>query len=964
MLKSSLHTLFFTALIFLFVARISYSYSITFETTVLLEIKNQLEDPLGVLESWNSSQSPCEFAGVHCDIDSGQVVGISLRNISLSGKLSPSISLLLNLTTLDLGGNNLSGTVPSTLANCSNLSFLNLSTNNFGGYMPDLSSLQNLQVLDVSANGFTGKFPSWVGKMPDLVQLGLAENNFDAGQIPENIGYLKNLTWLFLSQCNLQGEIPASIYELTSLGTLDFSRNQISGNISPAISNLSNIFKIELYQNNLTGEIPPELANLTLLREFDISRNRFTGEFPPAMGNLKKLTVFHVYTNGFWGELPRGFGDLEFLVSFSIYKNNFSGDFPVNLGQFAPLNKIDISENNFSGNFPRFLCQNKKLEYLLALNNNFSGEFPGSYAECKTLLRFRISQNIFTGTVPDGLWGLPSAMIIDIADNNFIGGIPPDIGMTANLTQLYVQNNKFSGQLPAEFGNLSQLQKLFAFNNSFSGELPSQLGNLKQLSSLHLEGNAFTGRIPSELGQCDSLVDLNLAQNSLSGNIPEALALLSSLNSLNLSKNFITGPIPSGLLTLKLSSLDLSDNQLSGRIPSDLLLIAGDEAFVRNQGLCIDKTLEDERYKNLSICSMSQSQKGKMSKRIVVMLTVLLVMVVLLPGLAFASYQSFKLEEKHRIRDMEEGKEKGSEWMLESFHTTELDPEEIANLDEENLIACGGTGKVYRLDLNKNRGSVAVKKLWKTVGAKILTAEMDIMGLIRHRNILKLYACLTGKGSNYLIFEYMTNGNLYQALHRQIKGGQSELDWSKRYKIALGAAKGIMYLHHDYSPAIIHRDIKSSNILLNEEYEAKIADFGIAKFAEGSYSSCFAGTHGYIAPELAYSPKATKKSDIYSFGVVLLELITGHSPNDPHFGGEDIVSWVSFHIDNQNLAEIYDPRMSIFAEEGMGKVLKIAILCTNKLPSPRPTMREVVNMLINADPSSAAAGAKDSSKNC
>ncbi|KAG6520349.1 hypothetical protein ZIOFF_017398 [Zingiber officinale] len=890
MLKSSLHTLFFTALIFLFVARISFS--ISFETTVLLEIKNQLEDPLGVLESWSSSQSPCEFAGVHCDIDSGQVVG----------KLSPSISLLLNLTTLDLGGNNLSGTVPSTLANCSNLSFLNLSTNNFSGHMPDLLSLQNLQVLDVSTNGFTGKFPSWVGKMPGLGKF-------------------------------------QPIYELTSLGTLDFSRNQISGNISPAISNLSNIFKIELYQNNLTGEIPTELANLTLLREFDISRNRFTGEFPPAMGNLKKLTIFHVYTNGSWGELPRGFGDLEFLVAFSIYKNNFSGDFPVNLGQFAPLNKIDISENNFSGNFPRFLCQNNKLEYLLALNNNFSGEFPGSYAECKTLLRFRISQNSFTGTVPDGLWGLPSAMIIDIADNNFIGGIPPDIGMTANLTQLYVQNNKFSGQLPAEFGNLSQLQKLFAFNNSFSGELPFQLGNLKQLSSLHLEGNAFTGRIPSELGQCDSLVDLNLAQNSLSGNIPEALALLSSLNSINLSKNFITGPIPSGLLTLKLSSLDLSDNQLSGRIPSDLLLIAGDEAFVRNQGLCIDKTLEDEKYKNLSICSMSQSQKGKMSKQIVVMLTVLLVMVVLLPGLAFASYQSFKLEEMHRIRDMEEGKEKDSEWMLESFHTTELDPEEIANLDEENLIASGGTGKVYRLDLNKNRGSVAVKKLWKTVGAKILTAEMDIMGLIRHRKILKLYACLTGKGSNYLIFEYMTNGNLYQALHRQIKGGQSELDWSKR-------------------------DIKSSNILLNEEYEAKIADFGIAKFAEGSFSSCLAGTYGYIAPELAYSPKATKKSDIYSFGVVLLELITGHSPNDPHFGGEDIVSWVSFHIDNQNLAEIYDPRMSIFAEEGMGKVLKIAILCTNKLPSPRPTRREVVNMLINADPSSAATGAKDSSKNC
>ncbi|KAG6516728.1 receptor protein-tyrosine kinase CEPR2-like [Zingiber officinale] len=956
----SLHFLFFTALILFSISPISSS--ISFENNVLLEIKNQLEDPLNVLESWSSSQSPCEFIGVQCDIDSGQVVDISLRNSSLSGKLSPSISLLLNLTSLDLGENNLSGTVPSTLANCSNLRFLNLSSNSFSGHLPDLSALQNLQVLDVSTNGFTGKFPSWVGKLPDLVQLGLAENSFDAGEMPESIGHLKKLTLLFLGKCNLHGEIPASIYELTSLGTLDFSRNHISGKLSKEISNLSNLFKIELYQNNFTGEIPPELANLTLLREFDISRNQFTGELPPAMGNLKKLTIFHIYTNGFWGELPKGFGDLEFLISFSVYENKFSGDFPSNLGRFSPLGRIDISENNFSGDFPKSLCQNKKLEYLLALDNNFSGEIPGSYAECKTLLRFRISQNSFTGGVPEGLWGLPSAMIIDVADNNFIGGIPPDIGMSTSLTQLYVQNNKFSGQLPAEFGNLPQLQKLFAFNNSFSGQIPSQLGNLQQLSSLHLEGNAFTGKIPSELGQCGSLVDLNLAQNSLSGNIPAALALLYSLNSLNLSQNLITGSIPNDLVTLKLSSLDLSDNQLSGRIPPDLLLVTGDEAFVGNEALCIGETPDDEKYRHLSICRLNHSQKDKMNKRMLLMLSILLVMVVLLAGLAFVSYQSFILEERRRIGDLEE--EKDSEWILESFHPTELDPEEIANLDEENLIACGGTGKVYRLDLNKNRGAVAVKKLWKTVSAKILKAELDIMGQIRHRNILKLYACMTGKGSSYLVFEYMINGNLYQALHRQVKGREPELDWSKRYKIALGVAKGITYLHHDCSPAIIHRDIKSSNILLDEDYEAKIADFGIAKFAEGSYSSCFAGTHGYIAPELAYSLKATEKSDVYSFGVVLLELITGHNPTDPHFGGQDIVSWVSIHIDNQNLAEIYDPRVAVFSEEGMGKVLKIAILCTNKLPSPRPTMREVVNMLIDADPTTAVTGTKNSIKNC
>jgi serine/threonine protein kinase len=182
----------------------------------------------------------------------------------------------------------------------------------------------------------------------------------------------------------------------------------------------------------------------------------------------------------------------------------------------------------------------------------------------------------------------------------------------------------------------------------------------------------------------------------------------------------------------------------------------------------------------------------------------------------------------------------------------DIDADEICDLEEDNLIGCGGTGKVYRLDLKKNRGAVAVKQLWKGDGLKFLEAEMEILGKIRHRNILKLYASLLKGESSFLVFEYMPNGNLFQALHTRIKDGQPELDWNQRYKIALGAAKGIAYLHHDCSPPILHRDIKSSNILLDEDNEPKIADFGVAKLAEMSLKGCdnssFTGTHGYIAP--------------------------------------------------------------------------------------------------------------------
>ncbi|CAL9775897.1 unnamed protein product [Musa acuminata subsp. burmannicoides] len=940
---------------------IPISSSLSLETKVLLEIKSHFKDPFNYLESWSELRSSCEFTGIHCDIDSGHVIGISLPNISLSGVISPSISLLPNLTTLELWENAISGVVPSAIANCTNLQVLNLSANFLTGQLPDLSSLQKLQVLDLSKNSFDGKFPAWVTKISGLVNLVLARNNFDAGEIPENIGSLKNLTWLFLAKCNLQGEIPASIYELTSLGKLDLSYNQISGQLSKAISNLSKLYKIELYQNKLTGVIPPEVANLTLLREFDISCNQFTGKLPPEIGSLKNLTVFHVYMNNFSGELPQGFEDLKFLVSLSLYQNSFSGELPSNLGRFSPLEKIDISENNFTGDFPRFLCQNNKLQFLLALDNNFSGEFPESYNKCKTLIRFRISQNSFTGRVPDGLWGLPSAVIMDIADNGFIGGISSDIGMSASLTQLYVQNNRFSEELPGELGNLSQLDKLYASNNSFSGQIPSQFGNLKQLSSLHLQKNALAGTIPSELGTCDSLVDLNLAHNSLCGTIPGTLASLAFLNSFNLSHNFITGSIPNGLQTLKLSSIDLSDNQLSGEVPAGLLLIASEGALYGNEDLCIGTS--NQKHRQLRSCSSSNSYKDATRKPIVVVLTILLVMFVLFFGLGFVRYWNLKLKKYFNRRDLKEGEEKDSKWLLQSFHPMVLNRAEISDLDEENLIASGGMGKVYRLDLNGNRGTVAVKKLWNTVSERVLTAEIGIMVKIRHRNIVKLYACLIGEESKYLVLEYMPNGNLYQALRREMKGGQPELDWNERYKIAVGAAKAIMYLHHDCNPEIIHRDIKSANILLDEEYEAKIADFGIATVDDGSEWTCFAGTHGYIAPELACSHRVTKKSDVYSFGVVLLELITGRYPTDPYFGEEDIVSWISSLFKGQNLAEAYDPRLSSFAAEGMAKVLDIAILCTSKRPSSRPTMREVVNMLTDANPASVVTTGKSSSKN-
>ncbi|KAJ8769945.1 hypothetical protein K2173_009027 [Erythroxylum novogranatense] len=957
MAKSTL--LFFhvlSSVSFLFLSSFPPCFSLTVETQALLQFKNQLKDPLNALDSWKDTESPCMFSGITCDPNTNRVIAISLGNKSLSGEISPSIAALESLTTLSLPCNHISGKLPYQLTDCRNLRVLNLTRNGLVGVIPDLSMLKRLEHLDLSFNFFTGGFPNWLGNLSALVRLGLAKNQFDQGEIPDNIGNLRNLAWLFLSSCNLRGEIPESIFELRELQTLDISRNRISGNFPISISKMPKLTKIELFANNLTGKIPSELGELTLLREIDISSNQLHGELPEVIGNLKDLKVFQLYDNNFSGRLPAGFGEMRHLDGFSIYRNSFSGEFPANFGRFSPLNSFDISENQFSGDFPKFLCTNGNLDNLLALQNKFSGNFPDTYARCKTLKRFRISRNLMSGMIPDEVWALPLANIIDVSDNDFTGGISPEIGMSTSLTELLLQNNKFSGPLPSELGKLTNLQKLHLYNNRFSGFLPSEIGDLKQLGSLLLERNLLTGSIPLDLGECSSLVDLNLALNSLTGYIPHTFSHISSLNSLNLSHNKLTGFIPEELEELKLSSIDLSENELSGKIPTVLLTIGGVGAFLENKDLCTENNSQTLLYSGMKVCMTKQSREGKYKERLVLFSVITSTLVFLLAGFLLMSYRNLKHDEDMESI-LEEKKEGDGKWKLARFHQLDIEPDDICELEEGNLIGSGGTGKVYRMELKKNGCTVAVKQLWKGDVLKVLTAEMEILGKIRHRNILKLYACLLRGGSSLLVFEYMQNGNLFQALHREIKTGEPELDWYRRYKIALGAAKGIAYLHHDCSPPIIHRDIKSSNILLDEDYEPKIADFGIAKLAELSYDGCdnshLAGTHGYIAPEMAYSLKITEKNDVFSFGVVLLELITGKRPVEEEYGeGKDIVYWASVHLtDRENVTKLLDKEIvSEHVQDGMIKVLKIAILCTTKLPNLRPSMREVVKMLVDADP--------------
>ncbi|KAK6116060.1 hypothetical protein DH2020_008329 [Rehmannia glutinosa] len=766
--------------------------------------------------------------------------------------------------------------------------------------------------------------------MSNLQVLSVGDNPFDRTPFPREVLNLTNLNWLYLSNCSIEGKIPEEIGNLVNLIDLELSQNYLSGEIPKGITKLNKLWQLELYLNDLTGELPPGMSNLTNLEFFDASTNRLHGNLS-EIRFLSKLKSLQLFENDFSGEIPDEIGEFKNLVNFSLYTNKLTGRLPQKLGSWADFHFIDVSENFLTGPIPPDMCKKGTMTKLLVLQNNFTGEIPESYANCTTLIRFRVNKNGLSGRVPGGIWGLPNAEIIDVAENEFVGPITSDIKNAKSLAQLFLADNRLSGVLPADISKASSLVSIDLSNNRFSGEIPAEIGELKQLTSLQLQGNTFSGSIPDSLGSCRSINDINMAENTLSGRIPPSLGSLQTLNFLNLSRNQLSGPIPGTLSFLRLNLLDLSENRLSGPIPVSLLTAASNGSFAGNKNLC------SESIKKFRPCS---SQSGMPRHLRVVLLCLMVAFIALLVSLVGFCYLK-KKSERVGERSLKE-----DSWDLKSFHVLTFTEDEILDsIKQENLIGKGGSGNVYRAVVGNGK-ELAVKHIWHSDDN--FGVEFD-----RHINVVKLYCSISSEDSSLLVYEYMPNGSLWDKLHTCKKLG---LDWETRYEIALGAAKGLEYLHHGCDRPVIHRDVKSSNILLDEHLKPRIADFGLAKIVQANSTKestqIIAGTHGYIAPEYGYTNKVNEKSDLYSFGVVLMELVTGKRPIEPEFGeNKDIVEWVCGKLKTkESVVSIVDLAIAEIYRESAIKVLKVAILCTARLPTLRPTMRNVVQMLEEAQP--------------
>jgi Leucine-rich repeat (LRR) protein/tRNA A-37 threonylcarbamoyl transferase component Bud32 len=843
------------------------------EQAVLLNLKKHWQNPqpLGHWTTSNSS-SHCSWPEINCT--DGSVTRLSLPNMNITGTVPPFMCDLKNLTTLDLSYNCItSNEFPRALYKCSNLQYLDLSQNYFAGTVPDdIHLMAQLRLLNLGANSFSGNIPASIGRLTELRSLQLFACQFN-GSFPPEIGNLSNLEqlklayittimparfpleftklkklkYLWVTGSNLVGEIPVTIGEMAALEHLDLSRNNLSGKIPSGLFLLKNLSIVYLYKNKLSGEIPRvvEALNIDVV---DLSENILTGTIPDDFGRLTKLSGLALFINQLSGKIPDNIGRLPGLINFNLFSNNLSGTLPSDLGRYSMLQEFQVSSNKLTGQLPQHLGDNGRLVGVVVFNNDLSGQLPQSLENCNSLIILSVYNNRFSGNVPSRLWTLSNLNKLLLSNNSFTGELPKRLSL--NLSRLEMSHNKFSGKIPVGVSSSWNLVYLDASNNLLNGTIPQELTALPLLITLFLDQNRLSGSLPSDFLSWKSLNMLNLSRNAFSGQIPEAFGSLPRLTVLDLSENQLFGEIPSELGLLKLT-LNLSSNHLTGRIPSEFENDAYARSFLNNPRLCANRP-----SLNIAKCNSKNQNSSKNSFKLLAWI-IGLVIAILLGLLASFFVVGKYMKRKHGL-DLT--------WELTSFQRLNFTESDIlSGIKENNMIGSGGSGKVYRVAVNPSSDIVAVKRIWNNkkpeqkLENEFLT-EVKILSSIQHANIVKLRCCISSGHSKLLVYEYLENRSLDLWLHRMssrastISGSVQHvvLDWPKRFQIAVGAARGLSYMHHDCSPPIVHRDVKSSNILLDSEFNAKIADFGLAKMlikqGESATMSDVAGSFGYIAP--------------------------------------------------------------------------------------------------------------------
>ncbi|XP_052142420.1 MDIS1-interacting receptor like kinase 2-like isoform X2 [Oryza glaberrima] len=866
------------------------------------------------LDLWTNATSPCRWPGIGCSsmVAHGHgherdailvVTNITLYICGISGGLSKlRFAELPHLVHLDLGMNSLSGPIPSDIGRLAELSYLDLSGNVLNGSIPpSIGNLTNLAFLDLSSNYLSGRiFDCTPGTLHNLEYLNLTYNKL-TGPIPSSLGNLTRLYHLHLGFNNLSGHIPREIGMLHSLVLLYLAYNNINGSIPTTIGNLTNLNLLDLSLNKIMGFIPESIGNLTSLQNMDLSTNEITGFIPESIGNFASLQNMNLSTNEIAGFIPESIGNLTSLQNMDLSTNEITGFIPESIGNLMSLQNMDLSINEITGFIPE------------------------SIGNLTSLQNMDLSTNEITGLIPTSIGNLTSLRSMDLSNNRIISPIPSTFWKLLSLQILNLESNVLNAILPPELGFLSNLVVLNLSSNQFTGSIPPQIGQCHYLYSLRLSNNLLTGPIPQELGYCTDLTELDLSRNNLSGAIPMTFMNLSQLLELNLSYNSLGGKFSGFYPT---------------RIPSVLSLD-------HNTGICGDPLygLTPCQPSNTNTDSLHKKENTD-SKHLVPRLLLAFAMfscICLVAGSITVVCWRRKLAKK--------GKEISTEdfvsiWDFDAKVAFQDVLYATENFDEKYCIGVGGYGSVFRAEI-QGKGTFAIKLLHRMedyfdIGAFL--AEVQVLTKIRHRCIVKLHGYCSHSQCKFLVYDLIERGSLTSIWHDQEQ--VKELDWPKRFTIVMDIGKALSYLHHDCDDPIVHRDIKSSNVLLDHDFKAYLSDFGMAKKLKdnsSSWSTIFAGSCGYIAPELTSTMVLTEKCDVYSFGVVVLEVVMGKHPGDlllPFFCRTEQHTMLKDILDQRIMAPTTEEEKDIIL------LVMVAFACLQICPKSRPTMQQVCRALI------------------
>lgn len=844
------------------------------DAPVMLALKKALNPP--EILGWSEDSEPCTWNHVVCSKDK-------------------------RVTRIQIGHQDLQGTLPPTLQNLTQLERLELQYNNISGPLPSLSGLAALQVLMLSNNQFSSIPDDFFSRMSSLESFEIDNNPLSGWEIPESLRNASALQNFSANSANITGKIPEFF----------------SADVFPGLTILHLSF------NNLEGGLPASLANSQIV-SFWVNGQKSEGKLSGTIDVMQKMTYLKevwLHSNAFSGPLP-DFSALKFLETLSLRDNMFTGPVPESLLNLKSLKVVNLTNNYLQGPMPVF---SSGVEVDMSKDtNSFCLPTAGPCdSRVDTLLSIVKSMGYplvfakgWTGNDPCGNW-------IGITCSN------------GNITVINFQKMSLAGSISPDFASLKSLQRLVLADNKLTGTIPGELTTLPALVVFDVANNQIYGKVPA----FRSNVMVNTNGNPDIGKEKSSSSQgASSPNSTDPSST--TGSGGAG------------NSGPGGRKSSTFIGIIVFSAFggllvVFLVGLlvfCLHKKNQKRFSRVQSPNAMVIHPRHSGSDNESVKITV-----------AGSSVSVGAISETHTLPSSEAGDIQ----MVEAGNMV-ISIQVLRNVtndfSKENILGQGGFGTVYKGELHDGT-KIAVKRMESGViagkGLAEFKSEIAVLTKVRHRHLVALLGyCLDGN-ERLLVYEYMPQGTLSRYLLNWAEEGLQPLEWTKRLTIALDVARGVEYLHGLAHQSFIHRDLKPSNILLGDDMRAKVADFGLVRLApegKGSIETRIAGTFGYLAPEYAVTGRVTTKVDIYSFGVILMELITGRKALDETQPEESVhlVTWFKrMYINKDSFRKAIDPTIDL-NEETLASISTVAELaghCCAREPYQRPDMGHAVNVL-------------------